>query len=198
VGVEVDGERRRRHFGRGPARIEFALYAVWLIAAVFATSNVVTSLEYLFGLILFGFLLVVLWCLRGVFAIARHWTGRFEPRRTRWEKLAWLALPLLFAVGFLLEASRVGLDVRFALSEPSLRAAAREPDYGAEGRRVGLFWVTRVVEANGNVHLTTADYGLIGEVGFVYALDGEPGWYYSIPYVYEHLRGPWWTFTTHD
>ncbi|MHC4933681.1 MAG: hypothetical protein ACYTGV_15985 [Planctomycetota bacterium] len=196
--MEDDGEQRRRNFGRSPGRVDLALYAVWLIAAVFATSNVLTSLDYLVNLILFGSLLVVLWCLRGIFAIAGHWVGTLGPRRTRWEKLAWLALPLLFSVGGLLQASKVSLHVRFALSEPSLRAAAREPDYGTEGRRVGLFRVSRVVEANGHVHLTTANYGMIGEVGFVYSPDGEPGWYYNIPYTYEHLRGPWWTFRLPD
>lgn len=107
-------------------------------------------------------------------------------------------LPLLLAVGWLLQATRASLHVRFALSEPSLRVAALERECGAEGRRVGLFRVTRVVEANGHVHLTTADYGFIGEVGFVSSPDGKPGWSYGSPYLYEHLRGPWWTFTAHD
>jgi len=113
--------------------------------------------------------------------------------------LRWLLVPTIGLIGVILLMTDRDFAVRFALSEPALRASAlREmATPGAESRfsgRVGLFWPTALDVRAGSVIFWTKG-GFLEQVGLAYVPGGvNPQ---TIPgidgFQYENLGGSWWT-----
>jgi hypothetical protein len=140
--------------------------------------------------------LIGLWGLRGIVATVRHWQGTFGPARTLRENVEWFILPCVLATGILFANTDWLMQLRFQLSEPSLRAIAEDPHGEARPSRAGLFFVHHAYSEDVRAHLTTNHPADAVRSGFLYSPREPPvdahAWEYT------HLSGPWWTFVFRD
>ncbi|MEV1005550.1 hypothetical protein [Nonomuraea sp. NPDC050202] len=131
-----------------------------------------------------------------VLAIAMAWFVRMlgpGERRRAWKP--WMFVPVALALGtVLLVELDAPLHARFALSEPSLERYARSVRDDHDSRRWwGLYWVDDVEKIPGGARfMVTSPTMNWKSYGFAYIPDRVPG---PEEGVYEHFRGPWYTWT---
>jgi hypothetical protein len=163
-------------------------------------------------------LLVYLWCrtdadapfggasgwgtfIAGVFGMAwvcrrlNRWGRRLV--LTRKEARAWLVLPIAIGVALIDYRFDAMFRVNFALSEPTLRAAAERIPDGTKDpvwseQRIGLFRVFLQSRERGVARLWTTRSELFTYCGFAYAPGDPPTGDANTEY--RHVSGPWWVW----
>ncbi|MFF4412372.1 hypothetical protein ACFYY8_07545 [Streptosporangium sp. NPDC001559] len=140
------------------------------------------------GLLAVG--IAVVWAPRLLVGLVRA-DGRPGLRRY-WAR--WAAIPLLGTVTAVLLTFDTSYAVRFALSEKSMEAIARELVAGgktsADPGWAGLFQVSSVERQGGAVTFQLQDTGFLARYGLTWSPDGRPG--VDSDAGYRHLTGPWY------
>jgi hypothetical protein len=161
----------------------------WLLVfSIFEFSDISPDFPWALVTFLIAPLLFLSWPLR----MCLRWE---RPRSLAgWSSL--LLLPTSVLIFLALIPTGIAQNLRFAASEPALRAFAREvpPGYRKlEPLRVGLFWMESCEERDGCV-LWTKSFFYSG-IGLAYIPRATPpAW---AEYRFEHLRGPWWKFQSY-
>lgn len=182
----------------------FAL--AWLIGSIYAFSHIEIDLLLWLALIPAGLLLASVWCILSLLEIVirfRDRAGHPSVIRRRW--VAWLATPVMGAIGLWLAWSDADLLLRFRLSEQALRTHAQrlidadETKHQSINARIGLFHVgSAQLEDDGTVRFWMQQPGIFTETGLIYDPDQ------SVPNISQsqekrlHLTGPWSMFILSD
>ncbi|MFC5822560.1 hypothetical protein [Nonomuraea insulae] len=118
--------------------------------------------------------------------------------KLRLEWPVWLLPPLIVLLAGGLVYMGAPLEARLALSRPAFDAFARTVSQGAplpgDDEWIGLFPIEGATRFPGGALFTVDGAGFIGSTGFAWSPGGEP------PQVggeesYDHLRGPWYTWS---
>jgi hypothetical protein len=148
---------------------------VWLLLAIPLVTDAGIGLEAVI-LAGFGLELSVAWAVTGLV---------FLSRKRTWSSIAWfLSTPFAGLVAICLASHDIGLTMRIALSESSLKQHVAQAPPGIcrqiSGKMVGLFLVSEEIECEGTIVLFTASSGLMNRAGLAYIPEGKrmpPGEY---------------------
>ena len=186
---------RWRRVGEPPKRL--FLSALGLVGAYSLWYGSGVDGGLLTGLALLGawFLLAVVWAALLAWALIRR-PGR-ERLRGSWRR--WLVVPAIVITLGAATVAGAPLWARFSLSAGALEDMAVDVMEGerTSGGRAGLYDIRKVerLDHGALLYMTDTDAYVDGSsfafAGFAYLPDGPPKGDYL---VYEHLRGPWYTF----
>jgi hypothetical protein len=179
---------------RRPGTVFLTATLLWLLAALFYTSDAALDLPPFFILLGGAALLLCVGLARAVLAY-RQRAGK--PPLSRRELLAWAAFPVALLIAFVAAWSGAGLRLRLALSADALRAypATASPDthgsFKSPPVRIGLFWVSEA-QAVGLCRRFITTRVFLDDAGLAFCPVGEP------PRVgedsYRPLGGGWWVW----
>lgn len=180
-------------FSTRPGTVFLSATLLWLLCALWYTSNAGLDVPPLVSL-LGGALLLL-----GVFLVRAFLARRLGPGRpplSRRDALAWAAFPAAAALALAWAWSGAGLRLRLAASAEALRAQVKAaPDSHESFRdppvRVGLFWVSEV-QAVGLCRRFVTTRVLMDDAGLAFCPVGDP------PRLgkdsYRPLGGGWWVW----
>lgn len=199
VGPVSGGPRRaRRRAGEPPKRLFLAALGVVGAYSLWYGSGVDGGLITGIVLIDAWAVLALVWASLLGWALIRP-AGR-ERLRGSWRR--WLVVPAIVTALGLASVTDASLWVRFSVSAGALEDMAADVMDGTrnDGGRAGLYDVRDVERLdNGALLLMTDSDGYVADgspatAGFAYLPDGPPAADDAGYRVYEHLRGPWYTF----
>lgn len=169
----------------------------WLIGALYAFSHIEIDLLWWLALIPTGLLLAAFWCIMTVLEIIVRVRGVDRPiLRRRWA--AWLATPLMGALGLWLAQTDADLLLRLRLSEAALSAHAQRLIDTSDTKPetvnawVGLFHVgSAQLQDDGTVRYSMQWPGIFSETGLIYDPDRATPKISRPQEDRHHLTGPW-------
>ena len=175
-----------------PGTVFLTATSLWLLAALWYTSDAAIDLPPLVSLVGGAALLLCVALVRALFVGRR---GPEGPPLARRDVVAWAAFPAALVLATLSAWSGAGLRLRLALSAGALRSCpvAAAPDTHESFRnpavRVGLFWVSEA-QAVGLCRRFITTRHFMDDAGLAFCPVGAP------PRVgkdsYEPLGGGWW------
>ncbi len=177
----------------------------WLIGSIYAFSHI--EVDFLWWLLIpAGLLLAAFWCIMTAleaFVRVRKRDSYSSIARRRW--LAWLATPVMGAIGLWLAWTDADLFLRLRLSDAALSAHAQrlidtgETEAETINEWVGLFHVSYAqLEDDGTVRFWMQSIPIFTETGLIYDPDK------SVPKLSQsqeerlYLTGPWSMFILSD
>jgi len=178
-----------------PGTVFLTATAVWLLAALWYTSDAAIDLPPLVSLLGGAALLLCVAAARAL--LVRREAAQSRPLSRR-DLVSWAALPAALSLAALAACFGLGLRLRLALSAADLRSypVTAAPDTHESFRnppvRVGLFWVAEAQAAGlCRRFITTRDF--MDDAGLAFCPVGPP------PRVgedrYRSLGGGWWIWS---
>lgn len=111
--------------------------------------------------------------------------------------LRWLAIPVVFFVGFRLTETSIPFDVRLSLSRGAMDQGAAEVIAGGTTDRgwIGLYPAERVERTANGMRFLFPNAGFIDRIGLAYSTDGPPAGVDGTD-EYAWLVGGWWRWVS--
>ena len=188
--------------GAWPWSLVLGFTIAWLIAALYAFSNIEIDILWFLALAFFGVVIGLLWfVMTALEAVVRIKRAQSLPRPKPRRIMAWLLTPLLGLLGVWLAQSDLDFLLRLRLSEPALTAhaqqirATHDPGYTSINGWIGLLPVYDAqLGKDGTVRYSIQSPGIFTNSGLYYDPDHTLGAIAQSPEERERIFGPWVKF----